>query len=103
MKGHLGLPYLMHQRQYTFCYSVLLLSSLLCAADNIVFPLESHCLLSPKYSFILVSVYEFLQVKGPIIIPGIEILLPCLEYVPLYAENSFLYPDKTFGTQGRSF
>ena len=34
---------------------------------------------------ILISGYEFSQVKGPIISSGIEIFLPCLEYVPLYA------------------
>ena len=43
--------------------------------------------------FFLLSVYEFLQVKGPIISSGIEILLPCLEYVPLYAENNFFLPQ----------
>lgn len=43
---------------------------------------------------ILISVYEFSQVKGAIISSGSEILLPRLEYVPLYAENNFCTPIK---------
>ena len=34
---------------------------------------------------IRISVYEFSPVKDSFISSGIEILQPCLEYVPLYA------------------
>ena len=48
-KGHLGLPFLLHQRQYVWLYSVTLLLWLLCVGDNVLAPLESHRSLYPQY------------------------------------------------------
>ena len=90
-KGHLGLPFLLHQRQHALFYSVTLLLRLLFVGDNILSPLESHRSFSPQYLLSVGSAQSSGRAKNSFYVRELDLVhFYLLSYPRHYFYNSLV-------------